>query len=251
MQLQDRVAVFEERLDSSMQECMDQLDKLNVSLAKKADSEHVATLAQLQEMRAELAAVPSSLRVNVASVSAEDKAEGNTVWSNVEGNKVEMKKMQVLIAAAGARFEKQLKDVRQQIQELKKQNPQAPDDGNSFGERWPGRVLNSPKAPSEDDDVTDDARSLSGSIADSMAYSVTGLSQEERAELKKMQTVVAAAGSAFSREMKAVKGQMHDLRGDVVKLKQQLGLPETVGPATPKATKPKAGKRQQEINEID
>jgi len=85
---------FEESLHSSLQECMARFDKLDAALAKKADSEHVATLGQLQEMKLELSAA--------AAVMAEDKVEGSTAWSNMGRNKEEAKMEQVDPTGQGA-----------------------------------------------------------------------------------------------------------------------------------------------------
>jgi hypothetical protein len=71
VQHQDLVEVYE---------CMARLDQQDSVLRKKADSEHVATWAQLQEMRKELLAA--------IAVMAEHKVEGSTAWNNVERNKV-------------------------------------------------------------------------------------------------------------------------------------------------------------------
>jgi len=73
---QDRVDAFEQ---SVLQE--------RIVLAKKADSEHVATLVQLPEMRKELFAA--------TGVIAEHKVETSTTWDNLQGNRVEAKEEQV------------------------------------------------------------------------------------------------------------------------------------------------------------
>merc|ERR1719162_2792242 len=103
---------------------MAQLGRLNACLAKKADREDVPTLDQLQALRQELLPVSPSCRTTADTGGL----------AAVAGDKIEIKKMQVLIAAAGARFEKQLKDVRQQILGLKHERSVG-----ALEDRWPGR----------------------------------------------------------------------------------------------------------------
>ncbi|CAE8609835.1 unnamed protein product, partial [Polarella glacialis] len=103
-------------------------------------------------------------------------------------NSSDLRKIQLVIAAAGARFDKQLKELRQQIKHLQQEGVSAENLGADFasagaspvksslgaapgGEnRWPGRVLGS-GPPSE---AGSDAGSYTGSMAGSMAGSVVG-----------------------------------------------------------------------------
>jgi hypothetical protein len=81
MQHQGDVDASEEGLHSKQQECMALFEQLNSALAKKADSAHVETWLQLQEMRMELLA-------GIAG-TAEHKVEGSIAWKSAEGNKME------------------------------------------------------------------------------------------------------------------------------------------------------------------
>merc|ERR1712014_272262 len=108
----------------------------------------------------------------------------------------------MLVAAAGARFDRQLKELRQQLREIKEREPQLqplePASPAAMHSRWPGRVLRSESDPAcvdDDSEVGSEVRSRSGSISGSLAGSVNGLGPEERAELQKISAVVGAAGT--------------------------------------------------------
>jgi len=81
MHHQGDVDASEESLHSKQQECMALLEQPNTALAKKADSAHVETWLQLQEMRMELLA-------GIAG-TAEHKVEGSSACKSAEGNKVQ------------------------------------------------------------------------------------------------------------------------------------------------------------------
>jgi hypothetical protein len=89
---QDLVDAFEDRLKSHLQEFMARFDKLEASVAKKADSEHVATMAQLQEMRMELlAATPVTAEhkgVNANMVEATGQDASKNCLSKMLKNKL-------------------------------------------------------------------------------------------------------------------------------------------------------------------
>jgi len=48
------------------------------------------------------------------------------------------------------------------------------------------------------------------------------LSLEERAELKKMQAVVSAAGTVFNKELRDVKKQVKDLQSEIELIKATI-----------------------------
>eukprot|EP00929_Paragymnodinium_shiwhaense_P049878 TRINITY_DN25153_c0_g1_i2.p2 TRINITY_DN25153_c0_g1~~TRINITY_DN25153_c0_g1_i2.p2 ORF type:complete len:162 (+),score=46.72 TRINITY_DN25153_c0_g1_i2:935-1420(+) len=156
-----------------------------------------------------------------------------------------MQRMQVLIAAAGARFEKQLRELRKDMKEIQERTQQP-------GERWPGRVVSdgppkellenvaaTPSGRDVDDTVSDNADGYSeaGSARGSLAgFSTFGseLGAEDRAELKRIQTIVGAAGTAFSKELQDLRRQSKDLRQQMSSLRAMIdGVVVASGHAEP------------------
>jgi len=144
-------------------------------------------------------------------------------------DKAEMKKIQLVVAAAGARFDKQIRELRQQVRDLSsrsevaetgspKMRPQA-----TLESRWPGRSL---KSPVRSEAGSAAGESDIGSIAPSMVgstLSTSGLSPEERAEFKKIQAVVGAAGTAFTKELRDVRGQLRELQNGLRSVRERIG----------------------------
>jgi hypothetical protein len=189
-----------------IEELAAQMDKVVLSLGNKADSKDVPSLIQWKRLEKDVE--------GISSTPASPKSSGE---------KSDLKKIQMLVAAAGARFDRQLKELRQQVRELKETSPiRQVGDSQVEDERWPGRVIRE----STDDDVHSEIgripQSDCGSIPDSLAGSVTGLGPEERAELKKVQAVVGAAGTAFSKEIRELKKQLNVLNAEIVGLKEHV-----------------------------
>jgi hypothetical protein len=189
-----------------VEELASQLDKVVLSLGNKADSKDVPSLLQWKRLEKDVEGISSS--------PASPKSSGE---------KSDLKKIQMLVAAAGARFDRQLKELRQQVRELKESSPSRQVDSSQVEDnRWPGRVIRE----STDDDVDSEIgripQSHCGSIPDSLAGSVTGLGPEERAELQKIQAVVGAAGTAFSKEIRELKKQFNVLNAEIMGLKEHV-----------------------------
>jgi len=168
----------------------------------------VATQAALDSLRTDLKALEAKCTTSAPASSA-----------TTGGDKADMKKMQVIVAAAGARFDKQLRELRQQVKDVRQDCIGVSTDGTAVDEnRWPGRVIGPPSLSGrpESEDALSDAGSISASVLGSVAGSTFG--PEERLELKKIQTVVAAAGTAFSRDMKDVRKQVQQLRAELTAL---------------------------------
>lgn len=214
-------------------------DLNNVMLEQKAHLKDVATLARTEvgKLRDEL----EVLRGEIVKEKAEGKSGHRRASDPVVGDgqgggtgdaagvspapvdRSEIKRIQVIVAAAGARFDKQLRELRQQVRELRAQ-PLA-----SVDERWPGRSLG-PSESFKDPDACSDVGSVVESDAGSYAGSIAGLGPEEKAELRKIQAVVGAAGTAFSKELRDVRGQLRELHTGLRGLKEQLG---ECGPSSP------------------
>jgi hypothetical protein len=245
-----------ELLDSKGVSTLARLQDLSATMASKADAKAVPTREQLSQLdstfQRKFSQLSNSLERKVAELTlsmehlqasragdagpAGASAAATTVGTSQAQQETaaspqvsEVKKMQVVIAAAGARFDKQLREVRQQMRELREevlegmnaiggQTPTSPADGDegSVGERWPGRVIDdSTRPPSE-------VYSEIGSQAPSLATTVAGLSHEERMELKRIQAVVGAAGTAFSKELKEVRKQVAEHREAIHRLEQRV-----------------------------
>lgn len=235
-----------------IEEVAAQLETLIAALTNKAESKHVPTLEQWERLEKDVQALSSSVkqideveytleqwdaRVDILVAAIESKAESKDVptldqWKKIEkdvqassssssnptGEKSELKKVQMLVAAAGARFDRQLKELRQQLREVKERTACEQVDGSQVEDpRWPGRVIRA----SSDDEV-DSAYGRAPSISESLAGSVTGLGPEERAELQKIQAVVGAAGTAFSKEIRELKKQFKVLSGELIGLKEHV-----------------------------
>mmetsp|Transcript_116852 Transcript_116852/g.225369 ORF Transcript_116852/g.225369 Transcript_116852/m.225369 type:complete len:414 (-) Transcript_116852:190-1431(-) len=156
----------------------------------------------------------------------------------------EVKKMQVVMSAASSNFNRQLKDVKQQLQSLRQVQetcrPTPPVSLASLKGPMPDprtpETLRSPRegllprensSKSEKSAEREETMSLpesdEGSVTASVAGStVSGLSLEERAELKKMQAVVSAAGTVFNKELRDVKKQVKDLQSEVELIKATI-----------------------------
>lgn len=233
-----------------------QMNTLVASLESKAESKDVPTLEQWKQLETDVQSSSSIAKRKICEVSAqvetlvaslESKAESKNVptleqWQRLEkdvqttsngaahanGEKSELKKVQMLVAAAGARFDRQLKELRQQIRDVSGQfhiSPKAPEQRNASDiedPRWPGRVLRQ----NTDDDVESELgrtpASHCGSISESLAGSVTGLGPEERAELQKIQAVVGAAGTAFSKEIRDLKKQLNTINNELTGLREHV-----------------------------
>jgi len=216
------------------------LEQLAVAVDGKASAADVnATLKQVQALHADLRELRHQHRGATAVAVAPATAAAGAAAAE---RSAEVKKVQVVVAAAGARFDKQLRELRQQLRELREecgmnkelQSNRLTEDGSTGtprpvdDDRWPGRRLSASNAGSL---AGSDAGSLfdsdAGSLTGSMAGSVSGLGPEEKAELKKIQAIVAAAGTAFSRDLRNMRENMRAILTEMNKVKERLGLPPT------------------------
>jgi len=237
------------------------LEQLAAEVERKASAADVnATLKQVQALHADLRELRHQQRGSSAAAVAPATAAAATAGAAASAateRSAEVKKVQVVVAAAGARFDKQLRELRQQLRELREecgmnkelQRSRLNEDGSAGSARglddarWPGRVLSGSRAASDAGSLID---SDTGSLTGSMAGSMMSLGPEEKAELKKIQAIVGAAGTAFSRDLRDIREQLRALLAEMNKVKERLGLPpasfrDLVAAAVPGLTRQKSG----------
>lgn len=197
-------------------------------LAQKADAKNVATSAQLAELAATVhrsmeVADPQDLQMRlrvaeekVASLSEElRELKSADIVGACEGTgPSDMIRVKTVFAAAGLRVDRQLKEMRQQMQKMREDCL-----GQDVGERWPGRRLSSDSASVFSVQSDNDSDKLS--VGASACASST-LDPEEKAELRKIKAIVAAAGTTFSRDMREVKSQMCEFQNELRTVKLLL-----------------------------
>lgn len=162
-------------------------------------------------------ALQQNVRASVQDTSR--TAEGDVV----DGN---LKKVQLLVAAASARFEKQLAELRRQMEELRGSPVEA-------GERWPGRVLSGHATPSAG------SRSATDGASENGAESVASLSTSpggsvDKPEFAKMQAMVTSAGVALTRQLRELRKSFNDFKVEQqleVKLLREQMSPSLSGPS--------------------
>jgi len=208
-------------------------NKANVSqLAQKANTKDVATSAQLADLAATLhhkvaacdvhcvtEGLQKRLRAAEEKVAALSEELRELKRADIAGpcegtGTSDILRVKAVFAAAGLRVDKQLKEMRQQMQKLRDESM-----GQDVGERWPGRRINvdSASAVSVQSDNDSDKLSLGASACPSSL-----LDTEEKAELRKIRAIVAAAGTAFSRDLRLVKSQMCEVRNELQGVKVHL-----------------------------
>jgi len=192
------------------QEARDQLRAAETRLTSelaKTDSmqqtlqEKVATLQRDLQQHAE------ALRAELAR-SSEAELRKKVQAGDSEVATSELQKVKALVAAAGANFNKQIKELRQQVKALREEGVASLSGTGGLDDRgWPQREPPSPRS-----DAGSERLSEVGSVAASLAGSVVaGMAPEEKAELKKMQVVVSAAGTAFSKEIRDMKRHLREV----------------------------------------
>eukprot|EP00927_Polykrikos_kofoidii_P081774 TRINITY_DN7958_c0_g1_i1.p1 TRINITY_DN7958_c0_g1~~TRINITY_DN7958_c0_g1_i1.p1 ORF type:complete len:416 (+),score=98.92 TRINITY_DN7958_c0_g1_i1:104-1351(+) len=197
---------------SASQQGREQQEAAAAAAERRITEDVNALRAELQEVRARVATLEQG-RSAPAPSDAHDQSK-------------EMSHVKVFIAAAGARFDKQLKEVRKQVNELREETL-------GGANRWPGRALSGQLSPRRHrggsasrcnsptrSEAGSDVGSVAGSVAASVSESIIGLSFEEKAELKKVQAVVAAAGTVFAKELRDVRRQIRDVRAELGVLKE-------------------------------
>lgn len=204
----------------------------------KANVKDVATSAQL----AELAAIVAQKDIHQADQGELEKrvqiAEGKVAslteelrelkaagLTGVSDRPAEATKLKAFVAAAGIKVDKELKAIRQQMQQLR-------DDRHDkeVGGRWPGRKLDESSIASLDNletqsvksDDSDGRLSLDRLSCGSSARFSTALDPDEKIELKRIQIIVAAAGRMVDRDVRGLKREMSDLKTELKGVKLSL-----------------------------
>lgn len=232
------------QMEVSTKGMLSRMHELEVMMHQKADT---TTVNLLMVRKAEAKTMPSlaglsvwqqQTDVKVAELAAlvNRQADEKVVCSgdaSSASQQPDVRKVQVVIAAAGARLDRQLNELRKQVNELR---------NNAFGvgDRWPGRLLDLSSAPPS---LPAGSRSPSDVTETGTIGSLTGSmweGAEEREELKKIQAVVGAAGTVFSRDLRDVRKQLQELREDLKSLKHgdRFKTATTCGssPATTRST---------------
>lgn len=200
---------------ASNEESLNQLNALESRLSSattKADSNHQSLQEKVEALQQELQQIS---RPEGAKQLKPDKALDPNYGA-------ELHKVKALVAAAGANFNKQIKELRQQVKSLREEAVHPVSLGSqNLEERWPGRgVSNGPPSEAGSEQCSD-----VGSVTASLAGSVVaGMAPEEKAELRKMQVVVSAAATSFSKDIKEVRKHLREVQDDLSRLKGMAGL---------------------------
>jgi predicted nucleic acid-binding Zn-ribbon protein len=241
-QIESRIAgEFGRRLERQDVASLVRIQELTAAMNRKADVSDVITPRHFQKIFASLeqkvaevsAALPQKAGTGtIAPTPKHDLTEVSAKTTPVEDKKDrsnDATRIQCLIAAASTRFDRQLRDLKRQVRELQETRQlcraAAPEPSCEEGEtlttpriaqRWPGRAL---WATPQHSDACSDNGSDRGSIADS-TWSATPsaalcLSAEEKDELKKIRTLVAAAGTAFSRDIHNLRKKMSEVQDEL------------------------------------
>lgn len=196
-----------------------QLAALAAAVELKMDASDAPDPAEVADLRIRVQAVEQ--KVIVLNEELQELKKVETVsrsTGSVEPS--DIKSVKAVFVAAGLRVDRQLKDMRQQMQQLR--NDCLGHDVGNVGSRWPGRTINnSTSEQSVASDNESDNVSIGASAAGSLAAS-SALDPEEKTELKKIQAILAAAGTAFSRDLREVKNQMRDVRMEMQCIKTHL-----------------------------
>jgi hypothetical protein len=255
-----RVATARE--ESSKVSVQIRLEELAASLRQKADANNVPTLSQLG-MKANAKDVPTSEQMAKVVAALEGKADisaipalapadlevrirtaeekvtalreelqelrgAGAVNKPVEADKAsdspEFKKLQVVVAAAGARVDRQLREMRKEMLGLRSEFL-----GNSISERWPGRKLSGVSEDNDSDTKSVGSIEGSASLRSSFGGSASGLDPDEKAQLKKMQTVFAAAGASFGRDLRELRQEIREVHAEVAGVKEHMGVRRKLG----------------------
>lgn len=196
-------------------------------------------VAELSEELRELKNTNQAAEERMATLSEElrgIKETGCTSRLHSQGDEsADIKNVKVAFAAGWEHMNKQLRQIRQQMQLHEERllstglhartglGPSASPSSNNddlskaADPRWPGRQLpSSTDAPSVNSDNDSDRLST-----DSLAASAT-LDPEERAELKKIRAILAAAGAAYSKDLRQVKSQMQEMHAEMQELRATI-----------------------------
>jgi len=239
------------------------LAELSAAVGKKADAVKLEELSSALKCKADMAEVPSlslhsqlELRVQAAERKTDSelelrvraaeqktaalseelqelrKMDSHTAARSAEPADINAKldKVKAVFLAGGMRVERQMKDLRKDMQKLS-DHCQGQSQGevpghadNRFRQMFPGRKLDSDSVSMQSDNHSDSCHSDRLSVGTSVNGSLTSttLDPQEKADLRKMHTFMAAAGTAFSRETKDIRNQMRDMRTELNAVKGHL-----------------------------
>eukprot|EP00437_Effrenium_voratum_P016629 CAMPEP_0181458826 /NCGR_PEP_ID=MMETSP1110-20121109/32510_1 /TAXON_ID=174948 /ORGANISM="Symbiodinium sp., Strain CCMP421" /LENGTH=387 /DNA_ID=CAMNT_0023583327 /DNA_START=69 /DNA_END=1233 /DNA_ORIENTATION=- len=225
VRLQEISATLQKKADVNGVPTMAQWKALNAKL-ERTTVDHDATnnLHELQQrLSAELAKADDrhqALQEKVDALQQELRRPEKRPEEDSQGG-LELQKVKALVAAAGANFNKQIKELRQQVKTLKEEAARPTSLADGFEEhRW-GRRVSDGASDAGSDHCSDVGSVTAASLAGSV---VAGMAPEEKAELRKMQVVVSAAGTAFSTEIKDLKKHLREVQSDLANLKSMAGL---------------------------
>eukprot|EP00929_Paragymnodinium_shiwhaense_P080956 TRINITY_DN42265_c0_g2_i1.p1 TRINITY_DN42265_c0_g2~~TRINITY_DN42265_c0_g2_i1.p1 ORF type:complete len:441 (-),score=105.97 TRINITY_DN42265_c0_g2_i1:415-1737(-) len=234
--LDARLKEFEASLMAAMEERLERLlrERLPVSggsreadVGSSAASSTETAAAQLQQMEQLLALEQQrrqqqqleQLTARVDKLSAE-RCEKLTDESEP------MSKVKVLLMAGMTRYEKMLKELRRQVDGMKEDlsrlpsslpRPHVVSEMSEALSLHSGEEPKSPRSEAGGSELSFSARSTG------TTWSALGEDAEAmKAEMKKVQVIVSAAGTAFAKEMKELKHKLSHYQDDVAKVKQQL-----------------------------
>lgn len=256
------VRVAAAREESTKVSVQIRLEELAASLRQKADANMVPTLSQLGmkanakdvptseqmakvvaalEGKADISAIPALAPADLEDRirTAEEKvttlreelqelksagAASKPVETDQASDTPGFKKLQVVVAAAGARVDRQLREIRKQMLDLRSEFL-----GNNISERWPGRRLSAVSDGNDSDTLSVGSIEGSASLKSSFGGSASGLDPDEKAQLKKMQTVFAAAGASFGRDLRELRQEIKEVHAEVAGVKQHMGVCTKLG----------------------
>jgi len=213
------------------------IQELAAGMNRKADVGDVVTSAQFRSFSTSIEQQVTALKTTLAQKAnaievSKRELEGEDA-KGVNGSSAATR-IQCLITAASARFDRQLRDVKRQVRELQeaRQLNQPPEEPVStprgdfrLGERWPGREMGSmtPKSDCGSDiSAPWTPRSVTASLCGSTAGSDGGMSVEEKEELKRIRTLMAAAGTAFSRDIRDLRKKMSEVQDEMTAMRTKL-----------------------------
>jgi len=207
VRLSEVEAGLKRKADAGSMSSVERIRKLESSMEHKASAKDVATKAEL----AELEILVDQLRLLGPPTTPTSAADLD-----------QLKKVQVVVAAAGKHVDRQLKELRHQLKDLREELRARPSGGQCEeaqvgDERWPGRTLG------DTSHALSDGASDVGSVGGgSVASTFAGLGLEEKAELQKVRAVVGAASTVFSSQLRKLTAQVRELRQDLSTVKAQL-----------------------------
>jgi hypothetical protein len=224
-QVAARAAISRE--DSSKVAFHVRMEEIATAMNQKANANSVPTLAQLglkanTKDQTELESRVRAAEKKVANLGQELRDLRKMDTSGASSDPADIAKVKAVFAAAGLRVDRQLKEMRHQVQKLREDCV-----GKEVGDRWPGRKIETGSVTSARS-LRSDNESLDRFSLGASATPSSTLEPEERAELKKFRTMVSAAGTIFSRDLTEVKKQMRDARAELHAVKDALSTSKAI-----------------------